>query len=332
MAAIRRIVTQRAPRGYGAVRTYKPSFRATAKRILTRTFRATSCPQRVLTRYSTYSFKVRRNRRFDRKVARHFRARPRVQPRKGVSRSTLHLEARPTFRKQYIPGLRYKHLHPLFAKRDRRKAHKRGHRRKAPGLRRQNKHVVVARQILRKLRALSRSATRALRRRVLRHKRRHYRRLREKFSTIRYTRRVRVKRRMARRVRRYVHSTFTVLRGARARTLHRRAISRLRRTVYLRTRQSGRKLLLNSTHSAQAAGRRQLFILKELRRRLRAVRFVANRTQRSVLFATRQNLLSRRRATTRLKRRLTLQTAGLSHKLPQLCTSIPFAAPAISFA
>lgn len=170
-----------------------------------------------------------------------------------------------------------KALRRLLRARDRRKRFKRRRLVKRPSLPKEARQIALARQLIRKLRAISRSATRALRHRLLRHKRRYFRKQRMYFNVIRYTRRLRVKRRAVRRARRYLRSTVTVLRGARARILNRRAIARKQRTIYLQVNQRSRTLLLNPTTVVKQAQRQQLFIRKEQRRRMRALCFLTNR-------------------------------------------------------
>lgn len=169
------------------------------------------------------------------------------------------------------------------------------------------------------MRSLPRAATRALRRRLLRHKRRYYRKSKTLFNIIRYQRRLRVKRRAVRRVRRYLRSTATVLRGARARLLHRRSVARKQRVAYLQINQRGRLLLLSpATVGVKQALRKLLFVRKEQRRRLRALRLIAGR----VLTAAGQTVVAgakarTRRATAKLHRRLAGYSAAIAPHLPR---------------
>jgi hypothetical protein len=187
---------------------------------------------------------------------------------------------------------------------------------KRPGPRTGVKQLVIARQLVRKLRAIRRATTRNLRRRLLRSKRRYYRKPRTRFTIIRYTRRLRVKRRVRRRVRRYIRSTTTILRGSRARTLSRRAVSRQQRAIYLQISQRSRLLLQNPTTTPQQTKRQQLFTLKEQRRRLRALRLLTRRAT-PLHRTTSSNGLRTRRTIARLRRRLASYTATLTPRLPR---------------
>lgn len=175
--------------------------------------------------------------------------------------------------------------------RDRRKKkHKRSRVTKRPGFRRGAKQLILSRQLVRKLRAVQRAATRTLRRRVLRSKRRHYRKARTRFNAIHYLRRLRVKRRTARRVQRYIHSTATILRGARAKILQRRTLSRSRRATYFQLKRESHLLL--STHPVtglQQLRRQQLLARRERHRHLRAVRLLAGRTVNAPKTASNRN-------------------------------------------
>jgi hypothetical protein len=130
---------------------------------------------------------------------------------------------------------------------------------------------------------------------------------------IRYTRRLRVKRRAVRRARRYLRSTATVLRGARARISHRRSIARGQRVVYSHLNQQGRLLMRTTPFSgAKQARRQQLFTRTEQRRRLRAVQLIVRRTSTSNPLTTSQNFVRTRRASAKLRRRLTGYTSTLT--------------------
>lgn len=166
---------------------------------------------------------------------------------------------------------------------------------------------------------MPRAATRALRRRLLRHKRRYHRKSRTLFSSIRYQRRLRVKRRAVRRVRRYLRSTAAVLRGARARLLRRRSVARKQRAAYLQVNQRGRLLLLSSTTVGVKQGlRKLLFVRKEQRRRLRALRLIAGRALTTAGQTAAAGAKTRiRRASAKLHRRLAGYTAAIAPCLPR---------------
>lgn len=170
---------------------------------------------------------------------------------------------------------------------------------------------------------MSRTATRALRRRLLRYKRRYFRKARTRFNVIRYTRRLRVKRRFARRVGRYIRSTSTVLRGARTRILHRRSASRERRAADVQVSQRSRLLLLNHKQKGiKQTKRQQLFILKEQRRRLRPLRILTSRGANPARKITHSNILPSRRAAAQLRRRLVGYTSKLTSRLPRPRTEL----------
>lgn len=157
-----------------------------------------------------------------------------------------------------------------------------------------------------------------LRRRLLRYKRRYFRKPRTRFNVIRYTRRLRVKRRFVRRVRRYIRSTATIFRGARTRILRRRSVSRERRVAYVQLSQRSRLLLLNPFQKGiKHTKRQQLFILKEQRRRLRSLRLLRHQGANLTQKIARPNAVFARRAAAQLRRRLVGYTSNLALRLPR---------------
>lgn len=234
-------------------------------------------------------------------------------------RPPLQLRLQSTQRGTLYRPLNIKALRKVFPKvHDRRKKRKRSRVFKRPSLPKKSKQLILARQLVRKLRSVQRTATRALRRRLLRHKRRYYRKVRRHFNAIRYRRRLRVKRRTVRRVRRYVYSTATVLRGARARVLHRRVVSRKQRAAYVQVSQRGHLLISNSASVGTKLTRRQLlFVRKEQRRRMRALRFLTSRALCSSQAVIAQSRTRARRAAAKLRRRLAGYTSTVAPHLPR---------------
>jgi hypothetical protein len=236
-----------------------------------------------------------------------------------AAHSTFRLHLRAAQRKGVSRPLSLKTLRNVVRKySDRRKRYKRSRIDKRPALKNGVKQRILARQLIRKLRSVQRTATRALRHRLLRHKYRYYRKARTRFDNIRYMRRLRVKRRAVRRARRYLRSTSTILRGARMRVLHRRAIARSTRLTSAQTSQHGRRLLLNSAAVGDRQTYRQLlFIRKEQRRRARAMRLLISHAVRSAQIGVVQNGIRARRANAKLRRHLTSYTASRAVRLPR---------------
>lgn len=273
---------------------YRPSLRVTAKRVLLRTFPVVSTVRKVLTEKAAtakYLARRRRLRRYRLKTTgRHLLLN--TTAKTAMIRHRVQLRPQRNQRKKNTPlTVSHRRLFKLISKvHDRRKKHKRGRSSKHPGFKRGIGQLVLARQLVRKLRSVQRTATRTLRRRVLRSKRRHYRKPRTRFNTVHYLRRLRVKRRTARRVQRHIRSTATILRGARTRILHRRAISRDRRTTYFQLSRQNRLLLSSpSLKGLQQVRRQQLLTHRERRRRIQAIRLLANRAVRPTQPAASRN-------------------------------------------
>lgn len=237
----------------------------------------------------------------------------------NTGRSSVHLRLQQSQYSKVHLSLNIRRLRKLFIKtKTRLKKQKFGRITKRPSLPKKGKQLVLARQLVRKLRAVRRTATRVLRRRLLRYKRRYFRKSRTRFNVIRYARRLRVRRRFVRRVRRYIRSTATIFRGARTRIFRRRSTSRERRAAYLQVSERSRLLLLNRAQNGiKQTKRQQLFILKEQRRRLRAISFLKYKAANPAHKTTQSNVLLARRAAAQLRRRLVGYSSNLASHFPR---------------